>query len=75
MQSNSIIVVVGALTRTLFHSVYDLEAAQMNMQRSLIRELTNSNILNITEAAKNISWRKGEGLGLRNIYYQALSYD
>ena len=35
------IIVVGALTRcTLLHSLYNLKAARMNMQQSLIRKPT-----------------------------------
>ena len=57
--------VVGALTRcALLHSVCDLKAIQMNVQRSQNRELILYDFDlddNATEATKNIGCTKGEG--------------
>ena len=55
------VMVVGVLTCcTLFYSVSDLKAVQMNMQYSLIWELMPQLDQNTTEATKNI-WVKDEG--------------
>ena len=57
------IVVVSALTRELLHTMCDLKAAQVNVQRGLIREpwLYGFELsLNNTETTKNFV-QKGEG--------------
>ena len=58
------IVVVGARTRgSLLHFVSDLKFAQMNVQRSLIRELILHGFdrrRNASEAAKNICCMRDE---------------
>ena len=60
------IVVVGALTYALFHSMSDLKATQkMNPQCSLIKELMFEEFESgyiAAETAKNICCVKGEGI-------------
>ena len=59
------IVLVGALTHcVLLHSMCDLKAAQINVQRCLIWELMPYEfelVHNTVEATKNICCAKGEG--------------
>ena len=60
------IMVDGVLTcGGLLHSEFDLKAAQMNMQRSLIQELILEEFergYDTVEATKNICWSNGEDL-------------
>ena len=59
------IMVVGVLTRcALLHIVYNLKAAQMNMQHSLIQQLMLYELKlghYTAEVTKNIYWAKSEG--------------
>ena len=60
------IVIVGALRCcALLHSVYDLEATQMNLQRCLTREIMLCEFElshNTAEATKDIHYAKSEGV-------------
>ena len=59
------IVVVGVLKYALFHTEWDLKAAQMKVQHSLIHGLMLYEIKpghNVAEATKNICCVKGEGV-------------
>ena len=63
---DSSIVVVGALTRwALFHSMFELKAAKMNLQRILFQELMLYKYKsghNATEASKILFVRKMKAL-------------
>ena len=69
------IVVVGALTCVLLHSVCDLKITQLNMQRRLIRLLMLYEFEqnhNAAEVTKKISWATGEDAVNRSISFGLL---